>query len=98
MTAASVVFKKTNPHYSHLLVHHAQEFDDKYREKYDGSIAVVKSYYMSVSCYMGELLWVVAWLYEATDKEEYLNYVVDNAASFGGIGWANSEFRWDVKY
>lgn len=25
MAAASIVFKKTNPHYSHLLLHHAQE-------------------------------------------------------------------------
>ncbi|KAK8694299.1 hypothetical protein V6N13_071853 [Hibiscus sabdariffa] len=101
MAAASIVFKKTNPHYSHLLLHHAQElfeFGDKYRGKYDGSIAVVKSYYASVSGYMDELLWAAAWLYEATDKEEYLNYVVDNAASFGGLGWAISEFSWDVKY
>jgi hypothetical protein len=25
MAAASLVFKKTNPHYSHLLLHHAQQ-------------------------------------------------------------------------
>lgn len=25
MAAASIVFKKTNPHYSHLLLHHAQQ-------------------------------------------------------------------------
>jgi hypothetical protein len=25
MAAASMVFKKTNPHYSHLLLHHAQQ-------------------------------------------------------------------------
>ncbi|KAE8695209.1 Endoglucanase 11 [Hibiscus syriacus] len=101
MAAASITFKKTNPYYSHLLLHHAQElfeFGDKYRGKYDGSVAVAKSYYASVIGYMDELLWAAVWLFEATDKEEYLNYVVDNGGSFGGIGWAISEFSWDVKY
>lgn len=27
MAAASIVFKKTNQHYSHLLLHHAQQVD-----------------------------------------------------------------------
>ncbi|XVF81583.1 hypothetical protein PTKIN_Ptkin15bG0166700 [Pterospermum kingtungense] len=101
MAAASIVFKKTNPHYSHLLLHHAQElfeFGDKYRGKYDGSVGVVKSYYASVSGYMDELLWAALWLYEATDNEEYLKYVVNKAHCFGGIGWAMTEFSWDVKY
>lgn len=74
------------------------EFGDKYRGKYDGSVAVVKNYYASVSGYMDELLWAALWLYEATDKEEYLKYVVNNADAFGGIGWAITEFSWDVKY
>ncbi|KAJ7960342.1 Endoglucanase [Quillaja saponaria] len=101
MAAASIVFKKTNPHYSHLLLHHAQqlfEFGDKYRGKYDASVGVVKSYYASVSGYMDELLWAGMWLYMATDKEEYLNYVITKARSFGGTGWAITEFSWDVKY
>ncbi|KAE8664815.1 Endoglucanase 11 [Hibiscus syriacus] len=80
MAAASIVFKKTNPHYSNLLLHHAQEvlvketnvifveFGDKYRGKYDGSVGVVKRYYES------------------------------QGSCFGGIGWAISEFSWDVKY
>ncbi|KAJ7964806.1 Endoglucanase [Quillaja saponaria] len=101
MAAASIVFKKTNRHYSHLLLHHAQElfeFADKYRGKYDGSVGVVKSYYASVSGYMDELLWAATWLYKATDKKEYFNYVITNAHSFGGTGWAITEFSWDVKY
>ncbi|KAK3021751.1 hypothetical protein RJ639_045694 [Escallonia herrerae] len=101
MAAASVVFKKTNPHYSHLLLHHAQqlfEFGDKYRGKYDTSVGVVKSYYASVSGYMDELLWAALWLYKATDREEYLKYVINKANCFGGIGWAITEFSWDVKY
>ncbi|KAJ4837887.1 hypothetical protein Tsubulata_041047 [Turnera subulata] len=101
MAAASLVFKKTNPHYSHLLLLHAQqlfEFGDKYRGKYDASIGVVKNYYASVSGYMDELLWGAMWLYKATDNEVYLKYVIEKAHSFGGIGWAMREFSWDVKY
>ncbi|KAK7276525.1 hypothetical protein RIF29_17666 [Crotalaria pallida] len=101
MAAASIVFRNTNPHYSHLLLHHARqlfEFGDKYRGNYDASIDVVKSYYASVSGYMDELLWAAMWLYKATDKEEYFEYVISNAQSFGGTGWSISEFSWDVKY
>lgn len=74
------------------------EFGDKYRGKYDGSVGVVKNYYASVSGYMDELLWAALWLYKATDKEEYLKYVINKAHSFGGTGWAMTEFSWDVKY
>ncbi|XP_065875645.1 endoglucanase 11 [Euphorbia lathyris] len=101
MAAASIVFRRTNPYYSHLLLHHAQqlfEFGDKYRGKYDASVKEAKSYYTSVSGFMDELLWGAMWLYKATDNEDYLNYVISNAQSFGGIGWAMSEFSWDVKY
>ncbi|XP_077217123.1 glycosyl hydrolase 9B8 [Tasmannia lanceolata] len=101
MAAASIVFRESNPHYSHLLLHHAQqlfEFADKYRGKYDTSLDAVKSYYASVSGYKDELLWAALWLYKATEKEDYLNYVVTNAHSFGGVGWAITEFSWDVKY
>ncbi|XP_062009390.1 endoglucanase 11-like [Rosa rugosa] len=103
MAAAALVFKKTNPHYAHLLLHHAQqlfEFGDKYRGKYDeeGRMGVVKSYYASVSGFKDELLWAALWLYKATDNEEYLRYVINEAENFGGIGWAITEFSWDVKY
>lgn len=101
MAAASIVFRKTNPHYSHLLLHHAQqlfEFGDKFRGKYDGSVEAVKSYYASVSGYMDELLWGAMWLFKATDNDKYLQYIINNADNFGGIGWAITEFSWDVKY
>ncbi|KQK02009.1 endoglucanase 7 [Brachypodium distachyon] len=101
MAAASMVFRSSNPHYSHLLLHHAQqlfEFADKYRGKYDSSIAEVKSYYASVSGYKDELLWAALWLHRATGRASYLDYVVDNAHDFGGTGWAITEFSWDVKY
>nr|CAB3467665.1 unnamed protein product [Digitaria exilis] len=101
MAAASMVFRRHNPHYASLLLHHALqlfEFADKYRGKYDSSIAEVKSYYASVSGYHDELLWAALWLHRATGRGEYLDYVVDNAHEFGGTGWAITEFSWDVKY
>lgn len=58
----------------------------------------MKSYYASVSGFKDELLWAALWLYKATDNEKYLKYVISKAHSFGGIGWAITEFSWDVKY
>ncbi|KAL0362297.1 UNVERIFIED_CONTAM: Endoglucanase 11 [Sesamum calycinum] len=69
MAAASIVFRRTNPHYSHLLLEHAQqlfEFGEKYRGKYDESIEAAKGYYPSVSGYLDELLWAALWVYKAT--------------------------------
>lgn len=37
-------------------------------------------------------------MYRATKDESYLRYVVDNAVSMGGTGWAVKEFSWDNKY
>ncbi|KAL5206472.1 hypothetical protein ABZP36_034681 [Zizania latifolia] len=101
LAAASIVFRRSNPHYSHLLLHHAQqlfEFGDMYRGSYDSSIEEVRSYYASVSGYHDELLWAALWLHRATGRDDYLRYAVDNADSFGGVGWAITEFSWDVKY
>lgn len=58
----------------------------------------MKSYYASVSGYMDELLWGAMWLFKATDNDKHLQYIINNADSFGGIGWAITEFSWDVKY
>ncbi|KAE8680236.1 Endoglucanase 11 [Hibiscus syriacus] len=101
MASASIVFRKTNPHYSHLLLHHAQqlfELGDKFRGKYDESVRVVKGYYPSVSGFKDELLWAALWLYKATDNEAYLSYALDKANEFGGITWSMNEFSWDVKF
>ncbi|CAO2828594.1 unnamed protein product [Amaranthus hypochondriacus] len=101
MAAASIVFKQKNPRYSHLLLHHAKqlfEFGDKYRGKYDERLEVAKRYYGSVSGYKDELLWAAMWLYKATQNEDYLNYALKNAHSFGGVTWSISEFSWDVKF
>ncbi|MQM02246.1 hypothetical protein Taro_035014 [Colocasia esculenta] len=109
MAAASIVFRRSNPHYSHLLLHHAQqlfEFGDKHRGKYDRSVAAARSYYASISGFNDELLWAALWLHLATDAAGrdaadsgyYLEYVVRNGHALGGTGWAINEFSWDIKY
>ncbi|KAK7320357.1 hypothetical protein VNO77_29765 [Canavalia gladiata] len=101
LAAASILFRRTNPHYSELLLHHAEqlfEFGDRFKGKYDESVGVAKGYYGSVSGYMDELLWAAIWLYRATQKEEYFKYFLDKAYDFGGTTWAITEFSWDVKY
>ncbi|XAR56728.1 Cellulase [Bertholletia excelsa] len=110
MAAASIVFRRTNAHYSHLLLTtHSRglnricfvqlfEFGDRYRGKYDDSVGAARGYYSSVSGYKDELLWAALWLYKATNRAEYLTYAVDNAYTLGGITWAMTEFSWDVKY
>ncbi|KAE8784723.1 Endoglucanase 13 [Hordeum vulgare] len=35
---------------------------------------------------------------EATDDEDYLDYVARNAEGFGGTGWSVRVFSWDNKY
>ncbi|XP_040383097.1 endoglucanase 21-like [Oryza brachyantha] len=101
LAAASIVFRRSNPHYSHLLLHHAEQlfdFGDKYRGKYDSSIGEVWSYYASASGYGDEMLWAALWLHRATGRRGYLDYAVAMADEFGGTGWAITEFSWDVKY
>uniref|UniRef100_A0A803LRV7 Endoglucanase n=1 Tax=Chenopodium quinoa TaxID=63459 RepID=A0A803LRV7_CHEQI len=100
LAAASLAFRPYNSSYAHVLVYHAEQlfyFADTFRGLYDDSITNAADYYTS-SGYQDELLWAAAWLYRATNKEHYLQYVVQNAASMGGTGWAVKEFSWDNKY
>ncbi|CAF2039464.1 BnaA09g12280D [Brassica napus] len=101
MAAASIVFRRSNPAYSRLLLTHAYQlfdFADKYRGKYDSSITVARKYYGSVSGYNDELLWAAAWLYQASNNQFYLDYLGRNGDFMGGTGWSMTEFGWDVKY
>ncbi|CAD5316263.1 unnamed protein product [Arabidopsis thaliana] len=101
MAAASIVFRRSNPVYSRLLLTHAYQlfdFADKYRGKYDSSITVAQKYYRSVSGYNDELLWAAAWLYQASNNQFYLDYLGRNGDAMGGTGWSMTEFGWDVKY
>ncbi|CAH2062635.1 unnamed protein product, partial [Thlaspi arvense] len=88
MAAASVVFRRRNPSYAKLLLIHAQQlfqFADKFRGKYDSSIAVAQKYYRSVSGYADELLWAAAWLYRATNNRHYLNYLPSTEMRLVGL-------------
>ncbi|KAG0486021.1 hypothetical protein HPP92_008116 [Vanilla planifolia] len=101
LAAASLAFRASSPDYVVLLLRHARElfeFADRHRGRYDESVPGAKGYYSSVSGYGDELLWAALWLLRATERIEYLNYVVDNAYRFGGATWAVSEFSWDIKY
>ncbi|KAL8153778.1 hypothetical protein V2J09_011538 [Rumex salicifolius] len=100
LAAASIAFAPYNSSYSSVLLSHAQQlfsFANTYRGEYDDSISIARDFYSS-SGYQDELLWAAAWLYRATKKEYYLTYLVQNAASMGGTGWAVKEFSWDNKY
>ncbi|KAL0918412.1 hypothetical protein M5K25_010419 [Dendrobium thyrsiflorum] len=100
LAAASIAFRPYNSSYSQLLLLHAKQlftFADTFRGKYDDSIPVVREFYRS-SGYDDELLWAAAWLFEATDDQEYLKYVVENSGSLGGTEWTVKEFSWDNKY
>ncbi|KAK2998376.1 hypothetical protein RJ639_023137 [Escallonia herrerae] len=100
MAAASIAFLPYDSSYSNMLLVHAKQifsFADRVRGSYDDSIQCARQFYQS-SGYMDELLWAAAWLYRATKDEYYLKYVVDNAVSMGGTGWAVKEFSWDNKY
>ncbi|KAI3728550.1 hypothetical protein L6452_17187 [Arctium lappa] len=100
MAAASLAFRPYNSSYSDLLLVHAKQlfwFADRFRGLFTDSIPCAKEFYTS-SGYSDELLWAATWLYRATKDESYLKYVVDNAATMGGTGWAVKEFSWDNKY
>ncbi|XP_071702974.1 endoglucanase 5-like [Rutidosis leptorrhynchoides] len=100
MAAAAIAFRPYNSSYSDLLVVHARQlfwFADRFRGVFTDSIPCAKEFYAS-SGYSDELLWAATWLYRATKDKSYLKYVVDNAASMGGTGWAVKEFSWDNKY
>ncbi|KAD3641938.1 hypothetical protein E3N88_31162 [Mikania micrantha] len=100
MAAAAIAFRPYNSSYSDLLLVHAKQlfwFADRFRGLFTDSIPSAKEFYTS-SGYLDELLWAATWLFRATKDGSYLKYVVDNAASMGGTGWAVKEFSWDNKY
>ncbi|KAL6495742.1 Esterase/lipase/thioesterase [Orobanche gracilis] len=101
LAAASIVFRSRDPDYSRLLLNRAIkvfEFADTYRGAYSSSLSdVVCPFYCDFSGYEDELLWGAAWLYKASGKQEYRDYIVNNMAGLGA-GYAISEFGWDNKH
>ena len=99
MAAASLVFKNQDPHYSKLLLDHAQKlfnFANSYPGVYTKSIPSIQDYYNS-SGFVDELLWAAAWLYHATQDRYYISYVTvlhgNMFANWGNPTW----FSWDNK-
>ncbi|XWS36148.1 hypothetical protein CRYUN_Cryun20dG0059700 [Craigia yunnanensis] len=79
LAAASLVFRRSDPTYSKLLVRRAImvfEFAGKYKGAYSAGLKkVVCPFYCSYSGYQDELLWGAAWLHRATKNPNYLNYI-----------------------
>ncbi|CAH9114550.1 unnamed protein product [Cuscuta epithymum] len=83
LAAASIAFKQRDSSYSHTLLQHAQQlftFATAHKGSYQDSIPGASKYYKSYQN-EDEVVWAAAWLYKATNERQYLDYVVQNAAS-----------------
>ncbi|KAL3017170.1 hypothetical protein AAZX31_06G259300 [Glycine max] len=98
LAASSMAFRKTDPHYSNLLLIKAMQvfdFANKYRGSYNNSVgAGACPFYCDISGYMDELIWGAAWLYKASNKPNYRDFVKANIQSMGNL----DEFGWDCKH
>ncbi|KAK4559062.1 hypothetical protein RGQ29_008346 [Quercus rubra] len=101
LASASLVFRRSDPTYSNLLVTRAIrvfEFADKYRAAYSNGLRkVVCPFYCSFSGYQDELLWGAAWLHKATRNPAFLNYIQVNGELLGAADYDNF-FGWDNKH
>lgn len=98
LAAASIVFRSYNPSYSTQLLGHAKQmfdFADRYRGVYTGSIPA-NGFYGSQG-YNDELLWGAVWLHKATGDDGYLQYVINNVWSLGGLTPQICTY-WENKY
>ncbi|KAG9452424.1 hypothetical protein H6P81_005328 [Aristolochia fimbriata] len=109
LAAASIVFRSLDPPYASRLLARAAEvfsFADTYRGFYSDSLKhVVCPFYCDYSGYVDDLLWAAAWLYKATEEDQYWKYLVNNVYRLeeinrGGefVGGSFSEFGWDDKH
>ncbi|XP_062073155.1 endoglucanase 3-like [Humulus lupulus] len=97
LAAASMVFRRVDPHYSKLLLSTAKkvmQFAIQYRGSYSDSLgSAVCPFYCSYSGYKDELLWGAAWLLRATNDFTYFNFIKSLGASD-----SPDIFSWDNKY
>ncbi|KAL0330632.1 UNVERIFIED_CONTAM: Endoglucanase 16 [Sesamum angustifolium] len=80
LAAASVVFRRADHAYARRLLNRAKVlffFVKKYKGTYDGECP----FYCSNSGYNDELLWAATWLYKATRRSTYIDYIRDEAIS-----------------
>lgn len=103
MASASIIFEDSDPAYSAELLSHAKElfeFADSTRS--DEGYTEADGFYDSWSGYWDELAWSAAWLYMATDDDEYLTRATEYVDNFGkkqqtdiiAYGWGHC---WDDK-
>ncbi|XP_047321532.1 endoglucanase 3-like [Impatiens glandulifera] len=97
LAAASLVFRKSDPKYSKLLLRTAKnvmQFAIQHRGAYSDSLgSAACPFYCSFSGYKDELLWGGAWLYRATNDVYYLNFIKSLGADD-----STDIFSWDNKY
>ncbi|KAK1288499.1 Endoglucanase 16 [Acorus calamus] len=92
MAASSIVFRGRDHAYARRLLNKAKllfEFAKSHKGTYDGECP----FYCSYSGYNDELLWAASWLYMATRKESYMEYIREDS-----ISASVAEFSWDLKY
>lgn len=101
LASASLVFKKSDPSYSRLLLDRAIrvfKFADEHRGAYSNGLKnAVCPFYCSYSGYQDELLWGAAWLHKATRNTNFLNYIQVNGQTLGADESDNT-FSWDNKH
>lgn len=102
LAAASLVFRRSDPSYSRLLLKSATKvfaFANKYRGSYSngGNKCYICPYYCSFSGYQDELLWGAAWLHKATKNPAFLSYIQTNGQTLGADESDNT-FGWDNKH
>lgn len=93
LSAASVLFRSTDPAYADRLLVHARQlftFADTYQGSYSNSVPDASQYYRSYSGFTDELLWAAAWLYRATNEGTYLQ----KAESIYNQSFASDRVRW----
>ncbi|CAI8589303.1 unnamed protein product [Vicia faba] len=93
LSAASIVFKKTDANYSSKLLSQSKSLFD-FADKYRGTYSTSCPFYCSYSGYQDELLWAASWLHKASGESKYIQYIINNQ------GWSQavSEFSWDNKF
>ncbi|GFQ07505.1 endoglucanase 9 [Phtheirospermum japonicum] len=92
LAAASIVFRKANHRYSEQLRNTA-EVVMQFATNNQVSYGSVDGFYQSYSGFEDELLWGAAWLYKATNKTSYRNYIT----SYGCTDDVDT-FGWDSKF
>lgn len=92
MAASSIVFRRIDRAYSRRCLNKAKllfTFAKSHKGTFDGECP----FYCSYSGYNDELLWAASWLYIATRKSMYLEYIQEES-----ITASVAEFSWDLKY